>query len=137
MKRSSPLAVAALVGAVLMLSGFAGGGGRVKSGPALIPYACEDGRQVQAIYEHGGDYLHARVRLSYDGQTAELSAAPTLYGLRYVGTGEQPLAWSLRGEHASLAQVSDAANVEEAGQSIAQCVRVRGGAAMAHAGGVH
>lgn len=136
MNRSSPFAVAALVAAALMLSGFAGGGGRVKSGPAIIPYACEDGRQVSAVYEHGGDYLHARVQLSYDGRTAELNAAPTLYGLRYVGAGEQPLAWSLRGEHASLAQVSDAANAEEAGQPIAQCVRVRGGAA-AHAEGVH
>lgn len=132
----SPIAVAALVGAALMLSGFAGGGGRVKSGPATIPYACEDGRQVQAVYEYGGDYLHARVQLTYDGQTAELSAAPTLTGMRYVGSGAQPLAWLLRGEHALLAQVGDAANVEETGQPIAQCVRMRGGA-MAHAESAH
>jgi len=135
MNRSSPFAVAALVGAALMLSGFAGGGGRVKSGPAVIPYACEGGRQVQAVYEHGGDYLHARVRLTYDGQTAALNAAPTLNGLRYVGAGAQPLAWSLRGEQAWLAQVGDAGNVEEAGQPIAQCVRLRG--AAAHSEGTH
>jgi hypothetical protein len=135
MNRSSPFAVAALAGAALMLSGFAGGGGRVKSGPAVIPYACEGGRQVQAVYEHGGDYLHARVQITYDGQTAELNAAPTLYGLRYVGAGMRPLAWSLRGEQASLAQVSDAGNVEDAGQPLAQCVRLRG--ASAHSGGVH
>ena len=125
MNRSSPLALAALVGAAVLLSGFAGGGGRVKSGPATIPYACEDGRQVQAIYENGGDFLHARVVLSYDGETAELAAAPTLYGLRYVGAGDQPLAWSLRGERALLAQVADARDVNDAGRPIAQCVRQR------------
>ena len=137
MHRSSPFAVAALVGAGLMLSGFAGGGGRVKSGPAVIPYACEDGRQVSAVYESGGDFLHAKVQLTYDGQTTELNAAPTLYGLRYVGAGAQPLAWSLRGEYAALAQVSDAGNVEDAGEAIARCVRVRGAAASGHAGGTH
>ncbi len=136
MHRSSPFALVTLVGAALMLSGFAGGSGRVKSGPAIIPYACDGGRQVQAIYEHGGDYLHARVQLTYDGQTAELNAAPTLYGLRYVGSGAQPLAWSLRGEHAALAQVSDTGNAEDAGEAIARCVRVRG-AAAGHAEGTH
>lgn len=125
MNRTSPLALAALAGAAVMLSGYAGGGGRVKSGPAIVPYVCEDGRQVQAVYQNGGDYLHARVQLSYDGQTAELTAAPTLFGARYVGGGAQRLAWSLRGEQAQLAEVADGTDVNEAGRPIASCTRLR------------
>lgn len=131
MNRTSPLALAALAAAAVMLSGYSGGGGRVKSGPAIVPYACEDGRQVQAVYENGGDYLHARVRLSYDGQTAELAAAPTLFGTRYVGEGAQRLAWWLRGEQAQLAEVASGADVNDAGRPIARCTRLRTAAAAA------
>lgn len=140
MKTSSPLAITALVGAAFMLSGFAGGG-RVSSGPATVPYVCEGGRPVSAIYEHGGDFLHAKVLITYDGRTTELEAAPTLYGIRYMseaGAGAQPLAWSLRGERAWLSEVTDAADVANPGRAIAQCTRLRSaGGETGHSEGEH
>ena len=77
MNRSSPFAAVTLIGAAFMLSGFSGGG-RVASGPATVPYMCSDGRPASAIYEHGGDFLHAKVMLTFDGRTTELAAAPTV-----------------------------------------------------------
>ena len=137
MKRSSPLAAAGLLGAAFLLSGFSGGG-RVANAPPVIAYACEDGRQAAAIYEHGNDYLHAKVRLTFDGHTSELEAAPTLYGLRYVGepSAEEPraLMWSLRGERAWLAEAVEPHDVTSQGRPIVQCTRVRTAMASAEAG---
>lgn len=138
MKRKSPMAAVALIGAAFMLSGFAGGGA-VRSGPATIAYACEGGQQASAIYENGGDFLHAKVLLTYGGRTSELEAAPTLFGIRYVGgEGAQPLAWSVRGERAWLSEGIPADNVVDGGQTLAQCTRLRTTAADAgHAEGEH
>lgn len=140
MNRSSPITAAMLIGAALMLSGYSGGG-RVVSGPAIVPYVCEDGRPISAIYEHGGDFLHAKVLITYDGRTTELEAAPTLYGIRYTGEageGGQPLAWSLRGERAWLSEVTDAADVANPGRPIAQCTRQRStGGEAGHSEGEH
>ncbi len=137
MKRPSPLAAAGLIGAAFLLSGFSGGG-RVANSPPVIAYVCEDGRQAAAIYEHGNDYLHAKVLLTFDGHTSELEAAPTLYGIRYVAepSAEHPraLMWSLRGERAWLAEATDPHDVASQGQPIAQCTRVRTAMASAEAG---
>lgn len=137
MKRSSPIVAAGLIGAAFLLSGYSGGG-RVSNSPPVIAYACEGGRQAAAIYEHGNDYFHAKVLLTFDGRTTELEAAPTLYGIRYVGepSGEQPraLMWSLRGERAWLSEATEPHDVTSQGQPIAQCTRVRGTLASAEAG---
>lgn len=137
MKRSSPFAAAAMVGAAFMLSG-ASGGGRVANSPPVIAYVCEDGRQAAAIYEHGNDYLHAKVKLTFDGHTTELEAAPTLYGIRYVSepSAEEPraLMWSLRGERAWLAEATEPHDVASQGRPIAQCTRMRQAMAAATPG---
>jgi len=137
MKPASPLVAAGLLGAAFMLSAYSGGG-RVANSPAAVPYVCEDGRQASAIYEHGGDYLHAKVLLTFDGRTTELEAAPTLYGVRYRGepSAEEPraLVWSLRGERAALAEVADPHDVASEGRPIARCTRLRTAAVSAPAG---
>ena len=137
MKRSSPLAALGLIGAALILSA-ASGGGRVANSPAVVPYVCEDGRQASAIYEHGNDYLHAKVKLTFDGRTSELAAAPTLYGLRYRSepSADEPraLVWSLRGETASLAEAGDPSDATDEGRPIARCTRLRGMVTTAMAG---
>lgn len=137
MKRSSPFAAAGLIGAAFLLSGYSGGG-RVANSPPVIAYACEDGRQAAAIYEHGNDYLHAKVRLTFDGRTTELEAAPTLYGIRYRGepSGDEPrtLMWSLRGERAWLAEATEPNDVASQGRPIVQCTRVRTAIAAADPG---
>lgn len=128
MNRSSPIATVALIGAAFMLSGYAGGG-RVAASPATVPYVCEGGGSVSAIYKNGGDFLHAKVLLTYDGRTTELDAAPTLYGIRYASAASaespQALAWSIRGERAWLSEIADPADVTNEGRPIAQCARVR------------
>jgi len=137
MKPVSPLVAAGLLGAAFMLSA-ASGGGRVANSPAVVPYVCEDGRQASAIYEHGGDYLHAKVLLTFEGRTTELEAAPTLYGVRYRSepSAEEPrtLLWSLRGERAALAETSDPNDVTSDGRPIARCTRLRTAALSASAG---
>jgi len=135
MLRSTILSAAALIGAAVMLSGYAGGG-RVKNGPAVISYACEDGRQASAIYAHGGDFRHATVTLTFDGRTTELEAAPTLYGMRYASEGSPALVWSIRGENAFVAETADRHDVTSEGRAIARCTRLRR-AAAAHAEGSH
>ncbi len=137
MKPASPLAAAGLFGAALMLSAFSGGG-RVANSPAVVPYVCEDGRQASAIYEHGGDYRHAKVLLTFDGRTTELEAAPTLYGVRYASepsaTEPRRLLWSLRGERTVLAEAGEPHDVASEGRPIARCTRLRTAAAAAAAG---
>lgn len=134
MRRSLFPLAAGLVGAAFALSGYSGGG-RVASGPATIPYVCEDGRQAAAVYESGGDFLHAKVLLTIDGRTTELEAAPTLYGTRYRNepTAAEPraLVWTLRGERAWLAEATEALKSAEEGRAIARCMRLR--TAMAQA----
>lgn len=136
MNRSSPLAALSMIGAAMLLSGYSGGG-RVVSGPPTVAYVCEDGRPATAIYENGGDYLHAKVMLTYDGRTSELGAAPTLFGTRYVGEpeGTARLAWSLRGERAWLTQVQSAEDVITEGTPVALCTRLRGGGDAGHGEG--
>lgn len=136
MKASVPCAAAALAGAAFLLSGFSGPTA-VKSGPPVIPYLCEDGRPATAVYAHGGDYRHAKVKLTYDGHTSELSAAPAVSGMRYLGEagaeGGHALVWSVRGEEGHLAEVHDGED-----RQIARCVRVRnaaGGEAASHSEG--
>lgn len=132
MKRSSPFHLVVTVGAALMLSGYSGGG-RVANAPPVIPYVCEGGRQASAIYEHGGDYLHAKVKLTFDGRTTELEAAPTLYGVRYrsepSATEPRALLWSIRGETAALAEATDPHDISGEGRPIARCTRLRTAAA--------
>ena len=135
MLRSTALTAAALIGSAVLLSGYSGGG-RVKSGPATVPYLCDGGRQASAIYEHGGDYQHAKVMLTFDGSTSELEAAPTLYGMRYASEATPALVWSVRGESALLAEASNREDVTDEGRPIARCVRLRG-AAPAHNGDAH
>ena len=59
-----------------------------------------------------------------------MEAAPTLYGRRYLSepSAEEPrhLMWSLRGEHAALAEATAPEDVTDAGRPIARCVRLRG-----------
>ena len=126
MKASATCAAAALVGAALLLSGYSGPTA-VKSGPPVIPYLCEDGRPATAVYLHGGDYRYAKVKLTYDGHTTELRAAPAVTGMRYRGEagaeGSHALVWSVRGEEANLAEAHDSED-----RPIARCVRVRSAA---------
>lgn len=128
----TPLAALMLIGA---------GGGRVANAPAIIPYACDSGGQAAAIYEHGGDYRHAKVKLTYGGRTTELEAAPTLYGIRYMRepSAEEPraLVWSLRGERATLAEATDPDDVASEGSRIASCHRLRVASAVGHSADDH
>lgn len=139
-RSSSFMTAAALIGAAFMLSGFSGGG-RVASGPATVPYVCHDGQPATAIYEHGGDFLHAKVLLTYGGRTTELEAAPTQFGVRYTGEPEggaaQRLSWSLQGEQAFLTEVADPEDVTTPGRPIAQCMRQRGMQTAGHSEGEH
>lgn len=129
MKANPILSISGLLGAGVLLCGYAGPG-RVAASPAVVPYTCEDGRQIAAIYESGGDHRHAKVRVTYEGRTTELAAAPTLYGRRYLSapSAEEPrsLMWSLRGEHAALAEATAPDDVTDAGRPIARCTRLRG-----------
>lgn len=139
MMRSSILcALTPLAG--FMLLGFSGGG-RVANSPAIISYVCEGGGQAAAIYEHGGDYRHAKVMLTYGGRTTELKAAPTLYGIRYLGepSGDDPraLVWSLRGERAVLAEATDPHDATSEGRPIASCTRLRVASAAGHSADDH
>lgn len=136
MKASATYAATALIGAGFLLSGFSGPTA-VKSGPPVIPYLCEDGRPATAVYEHGGDYRHAKVKLTYDGHTTELRAAPAMSGMRYLSDagreGAHSLVWSVRGEEGHLAEAYDGED-----RHIARCVRVRsaaGGEAAPHSEG--
>ena len=101
-----------------------------KAGPAVVPYLCSDGHQAVAIYETGSGSRHARARLTYEGRTLEMEAAPTLYGGRYrsaAGSGEgAPLAWSLRGEEAWLTESPDADGYTREERALARCIRLRG-----------
>lgn len=135
MLRTTALTAAALIGSAVLLSGYSGGG-RVKNGPATVPYLCDGGRQVSAIYEHGGDRQHAKVMLTFDGNTTELEAAPTLYGMRYASEASPALVWSVRGESALLAEVSIPEDVTDEGRPIARCTRLRG-ATPGHSGDDH
>ncbi|MDQ8757900.1 MliC family protein [Sphingosinicella sp. LHD-64] len=129
MTRSFPITAATLIGAAFLLSGYAGGG-RVAASPATVPYVCQNGQAASAIYENGGDFLHAKVLLTYDGRTTELEAAPTQFGVRYTSApaagSAQHLSWSLQGEQAFLTEVADPADVTTPGRPIAQCLRQRG-----------
>jgi membrane-bound inhibitor of C-type lysozyme len=140
MTRSFPLTATALIGAAFMLSGFAGGG-RVASSPATVPYVCQNGQAASAIYENGGDFLHAKVLLTYDGRTTELEAAPTQLGIRYTAApaagNAQVLSWSLQGEQAFLTEVADPEDVVTPGRPIAQCLRQRGMETASHSEGEH
>ena len=126
MKASATCAAATLVGAAFLLSGYSGPTA-VKSGPPVVPYLCEDGRPATAVYEHGGDYRHAKVKLTYDGHTSELRAAPAVSGMRYLGEGGaeggHALIWSIRGEEGQLAEAHEGED-----RPIARCVRVRSAA---------
>jgi hypothetical protein len=113
------------------------------SGPAIVPYVCDGGQPISAIYENGGDFRHAKVLLTFSGRTAELEAAPTLYGIRYASeaTAETPqnISWSIRGERAWLSEVADIDDVTTEGRPIAQCMRLRstGESDASHAEGEH
>jgi hypothetical protein len=109
-----------------------------KSGPPVVPYLCDDGHEATAIYESGNNFQHATAKVSYEGRTIELRAAPTLYGVRYRGEAESgPLAWTLRGEEAWLTESPDEDSYAGEEQAIARCVRVRGVMPYAAADGSH
>lgn len=99
-----------------------------KAGPAIIPYLCDGGREASVVYESGSDYLHARALVTFEGETLELRAAPTLYGVRYRAAAAEgaPLAWSLRGEEARLTEAPDEDSYARDERELARCVRVRG-----------
>ena len=125
MKLATLGAAAALV-AVPALAIASGGGGRVKSGPAIIPYLCDGGRA--AIVYESGDFHHGRATVTFDGRRLELGAAPTLYGLRYRGEedGSSAVAWTLRGEEGWLTESPSEESYMNEEQALARCVRLRG-----------
>jgi hypothetical protein len=137
MRRSSSLV--GLIAIAVMLSGFAGGG-RVANAPPVVPYVCDGGRTASAIYQHGGVFIQARLRLTIDGRTSEMMAAPTLYGSRYLGepsAGEpRRLIWSLRGEQAWLAEATEPYRSDGEGRRLLTCHRQRG-AGEAHGPAEH
>jgi len=111
-----------------------------KSGPPVVPYACDSGREASAVYESGSDYRHAKARITLDGRTLELRAAPTLYGVRYRGAAEEggpALAWTLRGEQAWLTESPDEDGYAGEERELARCVRVRGAVPYAAAADGH
>lgn len=134
MRPSSPRAVAGLIGIAFALSAYSGGG-RVENAPPVVPYVCDGGRSASAIYDNGGVFRQARLRLTVDGRTSEMMAAPTLYGSRYLGepSAEQPrrLIWSLQGENAWLAEATDPYRSDREGTRLLNCHRQRH-AAEAH-----
>ena len=134
MKPSSACIVLALLALPSVVLGSSGPT-RGKAEPAIVPYLCHDGQTANVIYESGSDYLHARAKVTYDGRTLELEAAPTLYGVRYRDPDAQPaLAWSLRGEEAWLTESPDEDGYTREERAIARCSRLRGAApAEAHA----
>jgi len=126
--RSFPLSVLALAGGYLALCANA----PVHGGPAIVPYMCGDGHAANVIYESGNDYVHAAARVTYDGRTIEMKAAPTLYGVRYrsaAAAGATPLAWSLRGEEGVLSEAPTDTSYIAAEHELARCARVREGGA--------
>jgi hypothetical protein len=96
-----------------------------KAAPAVVPYVCADGSLASVIYEHGGDYRHARALITHDARTLEMHAAPALYGVRYRSEAEPALAWSLRGEEAWLTESPDADGYTRDEQPLLHCVRQR------------
>lgn len=139
MRPSSFLAAPALIGVAFALSGYSGGG-RVANAPPVVPYVCDGGRAAAAIYQHGGVFIQAQVQLTIDGRTTEMMAAPTLYGIRYLGepTAEQPrrLIWSLQGERAWLAEATEPYRSDREGPRLLNCHRQRG-AAETHGEAAH
>lgn len=131
--RLAILGAAAALAAVPALAFASGGGGRVKSGPAVIPYLCDGGRAASVVYENG-DFRHGKATVTFDGQTLELGAAPTLYGLRYRGQGggAPVVAWTLRGEEGWLTESPSDDGYTREERPLARCIRVRGGAPSAH-----
>lgn len=136
---SRAVAIPSLVGIAFALSAYSGGG-RVANAPQIIPYVCEGGRAASAVYEHGSVYQHAKVRLTVDGRTTELEAAPTLYGIRYRNepSAAEPrhLIWAVRGESAWLAEATEPYRSDAEGQRLLSCHRQRGGAG-AHSSDSH
>lgn len=138
--KTSAFACPALVGIAFALSAYSGGGGRVASGPATVPYVCEGGQTASAVYENGSDFRHAKVMLTVEGRTTELEAAPTLYGIRYrnePSTAEpRHLIWAVWGERAWLAEATEPYRSDGEGQRLLNCHRQRG-AATAHNEAAH
>lgn len=139
MRRSSPSAVVALIGAAFALSAYAGGG-RVANAPPVVTYACDGGRTASAVYEHGGVFTQAKLRLTLDGRTTEMDAAPTLYGSRYRNEPSEAeprrLIWATRGESAWLAEATEPYRSDLEGQRLINCHRQRG-ASESHGEGRH
>lgn len=134
MRPSSLCAVAGLIGIAFALSAYSGGG-RVENAPPVVPYVCDGGQSASAIYDNGGVFRQARLRLTIDGRTSEMMAAPTLYGSRYLGepTADQPrrLIWTLRGEDAWLAEAVEPYRSDREGPRLLNCRRQR------HVAGAH
>ena len=98
-----------------------------KSGPPVVPYLCNEGRQASVVYESGSDYIHARALVTIDGRTIEMRAAPALYGVRYRSeAAAESLAWSIRGEQAWLTESPDADGYAGEEHALAYCTRLRG-----------
>ncbi|HEV2864882.1 MAG TPA: MliC family protein [Allosphingosinicella sp.] len=131
MKPTNAWLAAALLAAPAMAAASSGGG-RVQAGPPEVPYLCSDGHSATVVYESGSDYRHARALVTRDGQTTEMRAAPTLYGVRYRAEagaeGGAPLAWSLRGEEAVLTEAPDDESYTREERQLVRCIRVRGAA---------
>lgn len=134
--RSFPLRVLIVGGGLFGLAGNA----PVHSGPAIVPYQCGDGRIANVVYDSGNDYVHASARVTLDGRTIDMKAAPTLYGVRYrseAAPGATALAWSLRGEEGVLSEAPTDMSYVSAEHELARCTRVRVGAAEDGATAAH
>lgn len=97
----------------------------VETAPAGIPFACEGRGPIRAAYDGGG--ARAKVWLWMDGEKVEMSAAPTLDGLRYMkavaGEDQKTLAWTTDGVNATLLEVPVGAMGGEADRVLATCRR--------------
>ena len=129
MMRSSTLFAVAL----MALPSIAVGSGTSPAGkamPPVVPYLCSDGQAANVVYTSGNDFQHARAYVTHDGRTIALRAAPTLYGVRYrtASTAEAgpALAWSLRGEQATLSEAPEADSYTRPERELLRCVRLRG-----------
>ena len=103
------------------------GGKQVETAsPKGIPYLCEDGRPMRVAYDGGG--ARGTAKLSFDGTSFKMSAAPTVSGLRYAsenGINEgQALVWTTDGVSGTLSEVPAAQAGLGDEREIVSCTRM-------------
>lgn len=104
--------VAALVIAIGLLGAVpaaeaSSSGGKVKDGPAGIPFTCSDGRALRVVYGRGGPRDEAELRFA-GGESHHLKLARGMAGNRYAGEldGGRMLVWTSNAGTGWLSEMS-------------------------------